>query len=112
MDMLNAVKSTWLTFQSLALRQSKDKGSDEGLTLQTSANILFTAFSISQSSTLHRYIVLSTATPTQTKTSSYRDKYCIVSVMISRLTWGVILERYLEEGVEEEGYAAEKTKEN
>ena len=40
-DMLNAVKSVL----AIALRQSED----EGLTLETSANALFTAFSISTS---------------------------------------------------------------
>ena len=44
-DMLNAVKSVL----AIALRQSED----EGLTLETSANTLFTAFSIS-TSTLQR----------------------------------------------------------
>ena len=46
--------------------------SDEGLTLETSAITLFTAFSIS-TSTLGWYIVHFTATPTQTKSSSHRD---------------------------------------
>ena len=61
-DMLNAVKSMLadvssvspsseqLIFWALALRQS------QGLMLETLANILFTAFSIS-TSTLRRYIV-------------------------------------------------------
>ena len=56
-DMLNAARSF-----------------DEGLKLETSANTLSTAFSTS-TSTLHRYIVRFTATPTQTKTSSHRDWY-------------------------------------
>ena len=52
--------------------------SDEGLTLETSANTLFTAFSVS-TSTLRRYIVRFTAAPTQTKTNcSHRDQYSIV----------------------------------
>ena len=47
--------------------------SDEGLTLETSANLIFTAFSISKS-TLCWYIPRCTASPTtQTKTSSHRD---------------------------------------
>ena len=50
--------------------------SDEGLTLETSANTLFTAFNIS-TSTLRWYILRFTATPTQTKTSSHRDFHCI-----------------------------------
>ena len=51
------------------LRQS----SDEELTLEMSANIHFTAFSIS-TSTLRRYTaVCFTTTPTQTKTSSHKD---------------------------------------
>ena len=36
-------------FRALALRQSKKDCSDEGLTLETSANTLFMAFSISTS---------------------------------------------------------------
>ena len=45
--MLNAVKSVFADFSSIALRQTKE--SDEGLTLETSANTLFTMFSISTS---------------------------------------------------------------
>ena len=57
-DMLNAVKSVLADV------------SDEGLTLKTSANILFTAFSIS-TSTLRWYIVRFTATPTQTDVNKF-----------------------------------------
>ena len=67
-DMLNAVKSVLADVQALALCQRKD----EVLTLETSANTLFTSFSIS-TSTLCWYILRFTATPTQTKTSSHRD---------------------------------------
>ena len=70
-DMLNAVKSLLADVSSVGLC------SDEGLTLETSANTLFMAFSIS-TSTLHWYIVRFTTTPTQTKTSSHRDKYSII----------------------------------
>ena len=51
--------------------------SGERLTLETSANKLFTAFNIS-TSTSRWYILRFTATPTQTKTSSHRDEYSIV----------------------------------
>ena len=44
-DMLNAVKSVLADVQALALCQSKD----EVITLETSANTLFTSFSISTS---------------------------------------------------------------
>ena len=62
-------------FRALALRQSKR--ANEGLTLETSASTIFTAFSIS-TSTLRWYIVRFTAMPMQTKTSSHRDYYSIV----------------------------------
>ena len=53
-DMLNAVKSVLADVSSIS---PSSEPSDEGLTLKTSANTLFTAFSIS-TSTLRRYIVL------------------------------------------------------
>ena len=50
-DMLNAVKSVLAseTFQALALCQNSDKGQSgrRAVTLETSANTLFTVFSIS-----------------------------------------------------------------
>ena len=46
--------------------------SDEGLKLETSVSILFTAYSIS-TSTLRWYTVRFTTMPTQTKTSSHRN---------------------------------------
>ena len=49
---------------------SSEQKKDEELTLETSANTLFTAFSIS-TSTLRSFIVRFTATPTQT-TSFHR----------------------------------------
>ena len=63
-DMLNAVKSVL---------------ADDGLTLETSANTLFTAFNVS-TSTLRWYIVRFTAKPTQTKTSSHRDQYFVIFI--------------------------------
>ena len=80
-DMLNAIKSVrWLTFRALAFHQSKELFVlivifllwRRAITLETSANALFTAFSIS-TSTLRWSIARFTATPTQTKTSSHRD---------------------------------------
>ena len=53
---------------SRALAAISSISSDERLTLETSANTLFTAFSIS-TSTLRWYIVHFTAMPTQTKTT-------------------------------------------
>ena len=63
-DMLNALKCVLADISSLC--------SDKGLTLEMSANTLFTAFSIS-TSTFCWYVVRFTATPMQTKTSSHRD---------------------------------------
>ena len=60
-DMLNAVKSV--------LADAVPLCSDEGLTLETSANTLFTAFSIS-TSTLHWYIVCHTITYTNWGTNN------------------------------------------
>ena len=73
-DMLNAGKSVLADVSSVSPSSavSRETCSDEGLTLETSANTLFAAFSIS-TSTLRRYIVRFTATPTQTKPSSHRD---------------------------------------
>ena len=56
----------WMPSRALAAISSIS--SDKGLTLETSANTLFTAFSIS-TSTLRWYIVRFTATPTQTKST-------------------------------------------
>ena len=53
-DMLNAVKSVLEDVSSVSLSSEQNPNfcSDEGLMLETSANTLFTAFSIS-TSTLH-----------------------------------------------------------
>ena len=72
-DMLNAVKSVSdVSSVSPSLEQRR--------TLETSANTLFTAFSIS-TSTLRWYIVRFTAAPTQTKTS-----FCILT-KFTLLSW-------------------------
>ena len=47
-DMLNAIKSVLADVSSVS-PLSKPRSSDEGLTLETSANTLFMAFSISTS---------------------------------------------------------------
>ena len=66
----------WLTYRALAIRQSKEPRplcSYEGLTLETLANTLFTAFSIPHEPYVDTLYVLITATPTQTKASPDRD---------------------------------------
>ena len=74
---MNAVKSVladvWTVSPS---SEQRALCSDEGLTLETSANTLFTAFSIS-TLTLCWYIAQFNAMLTQTKTSSHRDQYSI-----------------------------------
>ena len=72
-DMLNSIKSV-LADVSSVIPSSEQRliCSDEGLTLETSANTLFTVFSKS-TSTLPWYIVFFTATLMRPKTSSHRD---------------------------------------
>ena len=65
-DMLNAIKSVLADVSSISPSSEQSLSSDEGLTLETSANTLFMVSSIS-TSTLRGYIVRFTATQTQTK---------------------------------------------
>ena len=71
-DMLNTLKSVLADVSSISPSSEQRASLLWWRALQTSANILFMAFSIS-TSTLHWYIVRFSATPMQTKTSSHRD---------------------------------------